>query len=257
MKTIKEALILYILIITLLLTGCNKTTVKNKTSNVIKESNTNDSTSIYNIIDAFLDKLETYNTYLISIESNVNCSKGIVNYTQNTYETTVKKNNTFYTRTNSDSLFVKINTLTTYTNSSVLIEYKNKNEEYTINEYKEKRGYTPFDRLILGFIVNEETIISPILNTDDNNISISFDLDLINSSNLVGIQMKDYSNMKDIPSFTYIHINLLLTNDYDPIMIKANINFNASVSIINDGSFTEELTYVYSKINEEVVVPSF
>ena len=200
----------------------------------------------------YFAKLNQYRTYKTITEGKTKAS--IV--TQPIYSEVIKNEYSYMTN-ESHSSFADTDHKAYYYNNKVV--HKDYGEDdWTISsqeDYLNKYGFYPFDQLIEGYLVKEETILSVSITPKDDNYKVVIKLDPETSTNNVKIQMKQFGDLGSYPEFQEVKLTLNLKDDYTPITIDADTSYKVKKGILNP-KCSQTYTVTFSNFDEEIEIPN-
>ena len=131
-------------------------------------------------------------------------------------------------------------------------------EEWTVSsqeDYLNKYGFYPFDQLIEGYIVKNETLLEVSISPKEDYYEVIIKLDPNTSTTNVKIQMKEFGGLGSYPEFQEVKLTLNLKDDYTPITIVADTTYKVKKGILNP-KCSQEYTVTFSNFDEEIEVPN-
>lgn len=203
----------------------------------------------------YLEKMGTFSSYKAVTTGETKSTAFIFNVTQKIDVTAIKGEYSYH-HNKSESSFYSSEHFAYYHNEKAV--YKDKGQEDYIvspmSEYLNKYGTYPFASSIEGYKVASDSILSvdaPIKEGNNYKIKIAFDTE--KATNNVRIQMKEFGQLDDYPSFKEITITLTLQDDYTPVKLDLVSKYNAKKMI--DTSCDQSYTVTFSNFNETIEIP--
>ena len=179
-------------------------------------------------------------------------AKLLITYNQEIDSTKAIHNGVYYLKTISNSLLVKLYHEAIISKNEV--NYKTKaSDDFSILSYKEyvnKFGNHPYSLNIEGFTITNESIIyiKDLSTTDENIYEISLDGNICGTFNK--IQMKEYGNLSDYPTYESVVLKLYIKDDFTPLKIELEAIYNAPYPVLGNAKCTQKYTVTFSDISE-------
>ncbi|MBO7078782.1 MAG: hypothetical protein J6W64_03120 [Bacilli bacterium] len=251
------SLALIVVIFTLAsLSGCKskKSTIYNDTDkeghsyiNLKDEDFIVDNFEIGEIPYVFIEKLSRISNYEKENIGQTNTKK-IIDYTQSIHDVYTSTDKEKHLITRSTSTLVKLYHEAYYKDDIVSYRDKEKDEfvDVSTEEYKSIYGFLPYDKLLEGFILNDETIIS-VEKVEDYKYKVSIDGEKAGA--YVKIQMKKHGSLSDYPTFYKVEITISMKDDFSPIDISLHSEYQITKPLFGQADCIQDYVVTY-KISE-------
>lgn len=216
------------------------------------------------VIYSYLYKQSQFTSYKITTTGSTYASKGIINYTQNINNVSIKHGDEYFAESVSTSTFVNLThqSFAKTVDGEAKIAYRNSADgdisTATRAKYKEVYGVSPDDVALGGYIINDNTVKS-------------FSVDLSNKTQLVytvvlkadsdeGLgamkaQMKQFGGLNSLPVFSDVKLTLTLKNDWTPVSLVTEASYAINIAVLGEMNCTQVLTATYSDVNGNVEIP--
>lgn len=206
-----------------------------------------DNFSIDEIPYVFLEKVSRLDNYKKETRG-VTIAKKLIDYNQEIHNVYTADQNEKHLITRSTSTLVNVYHEAYYKDEVVSCKDKEQNDfgDISYDEYKSKYGFFPYDRLLEGFVLNEETIINVEL-IEQNKYKISIDGE--QGGAYIKTQMKYFGGLSDYPTFSKVEITISIDNNFNPIEISLYEEYQVNKSILGKVNCIQDYVVVY-KINE-------
>ncbi len=217
------------------------------------------------VIYAFLQKQSELQSYMITAEGTAVAS--LAGYKQDIHNITYKSGEDFLNQASSNSLLVKMKHQSFSKGGKVV--YRNSFDgEMKVAEkadYKKVYGFTADEVTLGGFIVNPKTLrYAELESAEGDTLTYHFRLAgdksleegtaTQSATALIRYQAKAYGSLDNLPAYSDVDLHLTVKNDWTPVSYTSFCSYTAK-KILNM-SVKESITSVYSKVNEEVEIPS-
>ena len=236
--------------------SCKKEEINNRCDEISDEEDVikdyNDDKQV--IID-FVNKVYNYDSYyyVVTGESVTNT---IIKYKQKIYSEMMKKGSDAYYYSDSSSILLKTNFRAFFHND--IVNYIKDSIEglCSLEEYKNIYGPTPFDDNLMGYVINNDSIISvSLINSNNHQYEYVIQLDGKNYCDLLKRQMKEFGDLNALPEFLNVEFRITLRGDFYPISIKIKSEYLVDASVIGSTECEQNLEVVFKSINEEIIIP--
>ena len=171
---------------------------------------------------------------------------------------TYKSGSTFYSKDDSTSTLMNVQNEFYMTSREKILVSRDlkKYDVYTMEDYS-KVSYSVNQYTIMGYVFNDESIISTELLSDkDDNVSIKYTLDNDKATNLVKVDLKATGGLSSYPSYEKIEITLSMKKDFTPISYSLDAVYEASKAVLGTSKITQNGECLFSKINENITIPN-
>lgn len=257
-----KKLVLLSLPLLLLVTACNQSHIDRQDTEPVTPAETEKKVSdlkeeeYKTFYKYYYEKLNTFKTLKLVTKGETVSTVLFVEIHQS-IDVTVLKDDYSYMKNESHSDMVNTSHEVYYHEDKALYRDNEETDYHLIDmkpDYLNKYGTYPFDNAIEGYIVNEETITSISLNKDTENYTFKFTLDVSKAAENVKIQMKQFGGLDDYPVFSDIKLAVTVKNDFTPVSIDVDTNYNAKKFLETPCHQTYNVTY--SNLNEAVEIPN-
>ena len=206
-----------------------------------------DNFSIDEIPYVFLEKVSRLEVYEKETIGNT-LAKKLIDYNQEIHNVYTSTSNEKHLITRSTSSLISVYHEAYYKDNVISYKDKEKNDfsDISYEEYKAKYGFFPYDRLLEGFVLNEETIIDVKLK-EDNKYKISIDGE--KGGAYIKTQMKYFGGLSDFPTFSKVEITICFDNSFNPIEISLYAEYQVVKPILGKVNCVQEYVATY-KIGE-------
>ena len=203
--------------------------------------------SIDEIPYVFLEKVSRLKIYEKETIGNT-IAKKVIEYNQEIHNLYISSTTEKHLTTKSTSTLANIYHEAYFKDDVVSYREKEKNEFSVISyeEYRSIYGFFPYDRLLEGFVLNEETIIE-VKELEKNKYKISIDGEKAGA--YIKTQMKCFGSLSDYPSFSKVEITIYVDDNIAPISITLHEEYQVSKAILGKMNCTQDYVVTY-KINE-------
>ena len=199
----------------------------------------------------FVKKLSSFNTYKSETAGETKTSMA-----NQSINVTVIKGDYSYLLNESHSLFVNtVHTAYFHKEEAVSKDQGGSFAKSALSDYLSKYGTYPLDYAIEGYTITNESVksVTRMESESDYKFKVVFDKD--KSTNNVKIQMKQFGNLGDYPSFTEDTVmEITVKNDFTPVSLSLVSKYKAN--FILDVDCEQVYTVTYSQFNETIEVPN-
>ncbi len=217
------------------------------------------------VIYAFLQKQSELQSYVITAEGTAVAS--LAGYKQNIHNITYRNGEDFLNQASSNSSLVNMKHQSFSKGGKVVYRnsYDGEMKVAEKAEYKKIYGFTADEVTLGGFIINPKTLrYSELESTTGDTLTYHYrlagDQSVENGSAtesataLIRYQAKAYGSLGNLPAYSDVDLRLTVKNDWTPVSYTSSCSYTAK-KILNM-SVEERITSVYSKVNDEVEIPS-
>ena len=195
----------------------------------------------------FVEKLSRITNFTKETKGET-IAKKVIKYTQVIDSVYSEDSSGKHLVTISNSTLVKLYHEAYYKEDIISFKTKEKDEfsDITYEEYVKKYGFLPYGHNLEGYDITKDSIIN-IEKVEDYKYHLVIDGD--KGSNNVKIQMKEFGNLSDYPSFSLVSIDITMKQDFTPISVHVYSEYEITHSFLGKTNCTQEYTVTYS-INE-------
>lgn len=205
---------------------------------------------------AFMQKQSELKSYQIDT-TGTTVAKSLISYTQNISNLTIKNGADYFQQATSSSALVKMEHQAFVNGDKVAYRNALTGDLLTAakTDYTDVYGITPDQTAIGGFVINENTLKSAS-KVEGEALTYRFDVDVSDSatSNMKR-QMKEFGGLKGYPEFTSVRLTLTIKDDWTPVSLAVEADYNIDIAVLGKTSCTQKLESTYSKVNEAVTIP--
>lgn len=204
----------------------------------------------------YLKRINQFKTYKAVTEGSTKTSMSFFDVTQVINVTAIKSEYSYLYNSSSSSFYSSQHDA--YYHGDKVV-YKNKGDSdftvSTLEAYLDKYGTYPFETRIEGYKVTGDALSSVSkLENDGDNYRFKLSLDKEKSTTNVRIQMKEFGQLDDFPTFESIELTLTVKNDYTPVKIELDSKYKAKKMLDTDCHQTYTVTF--TNFNETIEVPN-
>ncbi len=204
----------------------------------------------------YLKRINQFKTYKAVTEGSTKTSMSFFDVTQVINVTAIKSEYSYLYNSSSSSFYSSQHDA--YYHGDKVV-YKNKGDSdftvSTLETYLDKYSTYPFETRMEGYKVTGDALTSVSkLENDGDNYRFKLSLDKEKSTTNVRIQMKEFGQLDDFPTFESIELTLTVKNDYTPVKIELDSKYKAKKMLDTDCHQTYTVTF--TNFNETIEVPN-
>lgn len=242
--------------------GCNEETEYPDEEKAEKVSGSAEYAPLFEVGDGktaayiFMDEFLSFTEYTAEQTGTTFATVVFVTTEQAVYSKKIKKDGKLYFYTDTSSSLAKAKHEAIFNGDTV--SYKENGGDAVTRDiatYGEEYGITFKERLIEGFVVNDNTVISSAIEKVGEEYKVTLDIDGNLGGYYVRTQMKKIGGLSAYPVFKSVRIILTLSEDYFPVKTVLVAKYSAKKGF--NASCEQNLTTVYKRSAGEIPEGNF
>lgn len=216
------------------------------------------------VIYGFLYRQKDYTAYQITTTGCTRASKGVLNYTQQIQNVSIKRGDEYFSQSISSSMFVNMahQCYAKGGNDKGKVAFRNATEgkitTVTRAEYRSIYGISPDDLTLGGYTVNRATVRSwskDLSDPSEPKYAVVLKPDSDEGLGAMKAQMKQFGGLNELPVFSHVKLTLVMKNDWEPVRLISEASYTVSIAVLGTMHCRQILTGEYSGINGSVRIP--